>query len=80
MPMGDDPAQSCFTWINWDAEAFTNSCQKKYNTTPEYEWALDYFGGRNPKKDFESHSNIIFSNGWYDPWQSGGFLQNFTNT
>ena len=26
MPMGDDPAQSCFTWDNWDKDAFTTMC------------------------------------------------------
>ena len=42
--------------------------------TPKYDWALTYFGGRNPCKDFASSSNIIFSNGKYDPWHGGGVL------
>jgi len=42
--------------------------------TPQFDWALDYWGGRNPKKDFVSASNIIFSNGELDPWQAGGVL------
>jgi hypothetical protein len=42
--------------------------------SPKYEWALDYFGGRNYCKDFASSSNIIFSNGEYDPWHGGGVL------
>ena len=44
--------------------------------TPKYDWALDYFGGRNPSKDFAASSNIIFSNGKYDPWSGGGVLDN----
>jgi len=43
--------------------------------TPQYNWALDYFGGRNPAKDFASSSNIIFSNGDLDPWHAGGILE-----
>jgi lysosomal Pro-X carboxypeptidase len=74
MPMGDDPAQSCFTWDNWDKSAFTGACESTYKMTPKYDWALDYFGGRNPCKDFQSSSNIIFSNGNYDPWHGGGVL------
>jgi hypothetical protein len=31
--------------------------------TPKYDWALDYFGGRNVSKDFASYSNIVFTNG-----------------
>lgn len=46
--------------------------------TPKYDWALDYFGGRNPPKDFASASNIIFSNGAYDPWHAGGITANIT--
>ena len=34
------------------------------------------FGG----KDISSFSNIIFSNGEYDPWRGGGVLQNVTNS
>jgi lysosomal Pro-X carboxypeptidase len=26
MPQGDDPSQSCFTWVNWDEAAFTAQC------------------------------------------------------
>lgn len=41
---------------------------------PRYDWALDYFGGRNLNLDWSTTSNIIFSNGEYDPWQAGGVL------
>jgi lysosomal Pro-X carboxypeptidase len=68
MPMGDDPEVSCFTWTNWDEDTFTKSCQSSYGTLPRYDWALDYFGGRDPVKDFAASSNIFFSNGQYDPW------------
>jgi lysosomal Pro-X carboxypeptidase len=79
MPMGDDPAVSCFTWDNWDKAAFIEHCNSTYQQTPKFDWALDYFGGRNPSKDFASASNIVFSNGDLDPWSAGGVTQNITS-
>ena len=73
--MGDDPG---FTWINWDKEAFKKDCQQNYNMTPKFDWALDYFGGRNPSKDFLAATNIVFANGELDPWHAGGVTKNIT--
>jgi hypothetical protein len=50
-------------------------CQEKYGMTPMYDWALDYFGGRNVAKDFAMSSNIFWANGEYDPWHAGGVLE-----
>ena len=36
---------------------------------------LDVYGGRNPKLDFSSHTNIIFSSGSEDPWRVGGIQE-----
>lgn len=79
MPMGDDPAVSCFTWINWDYVAHNEECKKTYGLTPEYNFALDYFGGRNPEKDFAFTSNIVWLNGMLDPWSTGGITTNLTS-
>ena len=46
--------------------------------TPKYDWALDFFGGRNPEKDFQFASNLIFANGDLDPWHAGGVTTNIT--
>jgi hypothetical protein len=63
MPMGDDPAVSAFTWLNWDEGAFNKTCWEKYQIIPQYDWALDYFGGRAPSSDFKDVTNLILSNG-----------------
>jgi hypothetical protein len=78
MPMGDDPAVSCFTWDNWDKAAFIEHCNSTYQQIPKFDWALDYFGGNDPYKDFASASNIVFSNGDLDPWHAGGVTTNIT--
>jgi hypothetical protein len=46
--------------------------------TPDYDWALDYFGGYNINKDFLATTNIVFSNGELDPWRAGGLNYNVT--
>ena len=46
--------------------------------TPDYDWALDYFGGYNINKDFLATTNIVFSNGELDPWRAGGLYYNVT--
>jgi lysosomal Pro-X carboxypeptidase len=78
MPMGDDPAVSCFTWDNWDKAAFIENCNATYQQIPKFDWALDFFGGRNASKDFAFASNIVFSNGELDPWHAGGVTKNIT--
>lgn len=64
----------------WDPIKFEADCVKTYKTHPQWNWALDFFGGRNPKKDFLPCSNIIFSNGELDPWKTGGQLEDLGDT
>ncbi len=77
--MGDDPSISCFTWVNWDEQAFTDGCSSRFGRIPQYDWALDVFGGRDITKDWASTSNIIFSNGDLDPFLSGCVTTNNTS-
>lgn len=78
MPMGDDPSVSCFTWDNWDKQAFIDECNSTYGQIPKFDWALDFFGGRNPSKDFAHVTNLVFANGDLDPWHAGGVTKNIT--
>ena len=59
-------------------DAYTKSCQEMYGLTPDYDWALTFFGGYNIYKDFLADSNTIFSNGQFDPWRAGGLNKNVT--
>ena len=75
MPFASDPATSMFPPASWDEKENSAYCDAAYGEMPQYDWALDYFGGRNAKRDFAKASNIIFSNGELDPWQAGGVTE-----
>jgi hypothetical protein len=70
--MGPD---SMFVEQPFDYDGYTKECQSKYGLTPNYDWALDYFGGWDYRTDFKGYSNIIFSNGDLDPWRAGGVVE-----
>lgn len=63
---------SMFIAQPFDYDGFTKDCQQKFKLTPRYQWVWDYFGGKDIQRDFQSISNIIFSNGQLDPWTAGG--------
>jgi lysosomal Pro-X carboxypeptidase len=65
-------ADSMFIAEPFDYAGYTKKCQETYGLTPNYQWALENFGGYNYTNDFKSYSNIIFSNGELDPWKAGG--------
>lgn len=75
MPFASDPKTSMFPPAAWDEKTNSAYCNALYGESPQYNWALDYFGGRVPKRDFAKASNIIFSNGELDPWQAGGITE-----
>lgn len=72
MPFASDATTSMFPTAAWDEKENSAYCKALYGELPQYNWALDYFGGRVPERDFLKASNIIFSNGELDPWQAGG--------
>ena len=71
MPCANGP-QSMFIAGAFDYDAYTTFCQEQYKLTPRYEWVWKYLGGNDIQRDFQSISNIIFSNGELDPWRAGG--------
>lgn len=75
MPFSSPRPASMFPAAEWNEKENTAQCELLYGESPQYNWALTYFGGINPKKDFMKASNIIFSNGTLDPWHAGGVLE-----
>ena len=75
MPFASDSTTSMFPTASWDKKSTSAYCRAAFGEMPQYSWALDYFGGHVPKRDFMKSSNIIFSNGSLDPWHAGGVLE-----
>ena len=72
MPFASSATTSMFPTSEWSPKENTAYCKAAFGETPQYNWALEYFGGLHPEKDFAKASNIIFSNGELDPWHAGG--------
>ena len=72
MPISQNGVTDMFPQQLWSADQFVANCQQYQHLNPQFNWALDTFGGRNPNKDFLHTSNIIFTNGDLDPWRAGG--------
>ncbi len=71
MPIAQNGKTDMFNPELWSADAFVEGCQGHF-LTPQFDWALDTFGGRNPNRDFLHVSQIVFTNGDLDPWRAGG--------
>lgn len=54
---------------NWTQ--VSQDCQAQWQVRPRLEWATTIYGGR---KALRTASNIVFSNGNYDPWSAYGVL------
>lgn len=83
MPQGNGLAESSIFVTEDDlfnATAYTLSCQEKFNLTPNYDWAMQQFGGKHDyTQEYRQYTNIIFSNGNLDPWLAGG-VQDYVST
>ena len=66
-------AENCSAW---DFEGASDGCVRQWGVTPRKEWARVMLGG----KRIDQASNILFSNGEYDPWHNGGILANLSDT
>lgn len=76
MPLTD---MNRWNWGDFYKDEFTQYCQETYGLTPMYNWAMDFFGGRDPRRDFRYATNIVFFNGELDPWHGGGINTNITS-
>jgi Serine carboxypeptidase S28 len=72
MPIAQNGITDMFYRQLWNPDDYVSQCQQNNYMTPQFNWALDSFGGRNPNKDFRHVSNIAFTNGDLDPWRAGG--------
>ncbi|KAE9359413.1 Lysosomal Pro-X carboxypeptidase [Phytophthora fragariae] len=68
---------SMFWAAPWNYTADYENCQSEWGIEIRPLWATTQYGGR---KALKAASNIIFSNGNYDPWSGTGVLQNFSDS
>ncbi|KAL6769573.1 hypothetical protein ACKKBG_A31535 [Auxenochlorella protothecoides x Auxenochlorella symbiontica] len=76
MPFSRDGENDMFWPQPFDRKKEVKRCQKTWGVTPRAYWPSIEWGGRR----LEAASNIVFSNGLYDPWSSGGVLRNLSET
>eukprot|EP00301_Raphidiophrys_heterophryoidea_P018504 c34_g1_i1.p1 GENE.c34_g1_i1~~c34_g1_i1.p1 ORF type:complete len:505 (-),score=128.97 c34_g1_i1:85-1554(-) len=62
---------------NWTAQDLVDHCQATFSIQPRPTWLQTWFGG---DAIANTTSHIIFSNGLLDPWASGGYLQDLSET
>ncbi|KAJ8297981.1 hypothetical protein KUTeg_024512 [Tegillarca granosa] len=70
MPMCSNGKTDMFQPSPWNFEEYSKACYQRWKVYPRKNWIRQQYLGKNLK----STSNIIFSNGYLDPWSSGGVL------
>lgn len=75
MPMSFGTDKDMFLEEKFNYEEFSKSCEQRFGTVPQYDFAMDFFGGKNPKREFMYASNIVFVNGDLDPWSAGSITE-----
>ncbi|KAJ8524063.1 hypothetical protein ON010_g17055 [Phytophthora cinnamomi] len=68
---------SMFWPTSWNFTADNENCKSEWGIEVRPLWATTQYGGR---KALKAASNIVFSNGNYDPWSGTGVLQNFSDS
>ncbi len=76
MPMSRDGINDMFFPQPFDYGYAIEDCKRRWGVEPRPYWITITYGG----KDISDYSNIIFSNGEYDPWKGGGVLKNITDS
>lgn len=57
----------------YDEAKIQADCKKEFGISGDADWSVISLGGM----DWSSASNIVFSNGEFDPWKIGGSLCQF---
>eukprot|EP00434_Breviolum_minutum_P022243 symbB.v1.2.019631.t1/scaffold1616.1/size109294/7 len=58
----------------WGPEELSKYCKQTWNITPEITWFQPWLS------KIKNSSRIIFTNGLWDPWRSGGVLRSLSKT
>lgn len=77
MPMILTGKDDMFWAVPWNQTADNESCQQQWGLDLRPHWAVTQYGGR---KALAAASNIVLSNGDYDPWSGTGVLENVSDS
>ncbi len=69
---GRDGVHDMFWPFAYNETAIDAHCQAKYGVSPAYRRIHDLYGGVAGVRENASH--VVFSNGRFDPWRSGGVV------
>lgn len=76
MPQTRDGVKDMFWPQPFEEDKAIKYCQTQWSVTPDPLHATIEWGGR----DIKSASNMVFSNGGFDPWSGGGVLEDISDT
>jgi lysosomal Pro-X carboxypeptidase len=76
-PLSQDGVHDMFWDAPWDYEADNASCQREWGVDADRNWPTVHFGGR---RALRAASNLVFSNGNYDPCAGTGVLQSVSES
>ncbi|GAB9464236.1 Lysosomal pro-x carboxypeptidase [Globisporangium polare] len=77
MPTSINGVDDMFWSVPWNQTADSEACVQQWNVTLRPQWAMTQYGGR---KALYAASNIVLSNGNYDPWSGTGVLENISDS
>eukprot|EP00644_Phytophthora_capsici_P000989 jgi/Phyca11/509252/fgenesh2_kg.PHYCAscaffold_43_\ len=76
-PQNVDGVNDMFWPVEWNFTADNENCKSEWGVEIRPLWATTQYGGR---KALKAASNIVFSNGNYDPWSGTGVLQSYSDS
>lgn len=76
MPMAKSGVADIYWSQPWDDKAARQACKDNWGVEPRAMWGTIEWGGH----DLRTLSNVVFSNGLYDPWHLGGVLEDLSPT
>lgn len=79
MPISSDGINDMFPYQPFSLTQIDQYCASKWGVAPNPYYVQTFFGAdTNPANPLRYASNIVFSNGALDPWQSGSVLQSLS--
>ena len=72
-----DGVSDMFWKYPFDLEFINQRCEIEYGVEPRPDWIVTQYG---PLSKLDQYSNIVFSNGDYDPWSAAGVTSNVSSS